>query len=278
MWRKILNISSWVLLAAFIGVSVWFAETRMRQQTFKALQVIVADSLEARFILPTDVTGILANRGIRITGTPVESLNRDQVRQTVKTVTGVKDALVYCTPGGTLFITVWQRKPVLRYIGPYESFYIDTEGKEMALSDKYTAKVMTVTGAADHKFLADSLFRVVRYISGETFLDALITEIQVYPDHTLEIIPRIGDNRIFMGDAGDYEWKLAKLRAFYRQGLPNVGWDKYSRIDLAYSNQVVARLWTQEQRKERDSLRSVRDTLGEGERMKEDGESIIQEL
>jgi cell division protein FtsQ len=273
MWRKILNISAWVILAAYLGVSLWFTGNQMRQQTFRSLRVVVADSLDARFIRSGDVTGILGSQGIRILGSPVGQLNRDQVMNMVKTVAGVKDALVYSTPDGTLFITVWQRKPLMRFIGPFESFYIDTDGREMPLSPRYSAQVMVVTGTPDRKLLSDSLYRMVDYISREPFLNSLISEIQVYPDHTLEIIPRIGDNRIFMGDACDYEWKLTKLRAFYQQGLPNVGWDKYSRVDLGYSNQVVARLWDKKQRAERDSLRFVRDTTGEGERMKEKGES-----
>ncbi len=277
MWRKILNIISWVFLAAYLGVSIWFTEGHLKQQTFKAVRVIVADSLESRFIQAADVTGILAGKGIRIAGSQIESLNRDLVKSTVKMVPGVKDALVYSTPGGVLFITVWQRKPIMRYVSTFVSFYIDADGKEMPLSDRYSAPVMMVTGAGDHKFLIDSLFDVVNYISGDRFLNSLISEIQVMPDHTLELVPRVGDNRIFFGDAGEYEWKLTKLKVFYDQALPNVGWDKYSKINLAYSNQVVARKWTKEQRMERDSIRMVRDTMGEGERRKAKEEREIQD-
>lgn len=268
MWRKILNIVSWAILAAYLGVSLWFTEGHLRQQTFKAVRVVVADSLESRFIQASDVTDILSGKGIRIVGSQIESLNRDQVKSTVETVPGVKDALVYSTPGGILFITVWQRKPVMRYVSTYVSFYIDSEGKEMPISDRYSAPVMMVTGAGDHKFLIDSLFEVVNYIIRDRFLNSLVSEIQVFPDHTLELVPRVGDNRIFFGNAGDYKWKLDKLKVFYDQALPNVGWDKYSKINLAYSNQVVARKWTKAQRMERDSIRMVRDTLGGGERKK----------
>jgi cell division protein FtsQ len=268
MWRKVLNIVSWVALAAYIGVSLWFTEGHLRQQTFRAVRVIVADSLESQFIQGADITSVLAGKGIRVVGTQIEKLNRDQIRSTVTTVPGVKDALVYSTPDGVLWITVWQRKPIMRYISPYVSFYIDTDRKEMPLSDRFSAPVMVITGVGDHKFLMDSLFYVVDYISRDEFLNSLISEICVYPDHTLELVPRIGDNRIFMGDASQYDWKLTKLKVFFEQGMPNVGWDKYSRIDLAFSNQVVARKWTKEQRKERDSLRIVRDTTGQGERLK----------
>ena len=261
MWRKILNITSWVLLLAYLGVSIWFTEQRLSRLTFREVVVTISDSVESHFVTPSEVTEILARKGIRTTGNRLEELNRDEVKNTVKTVPGVKDAVVYSTPDGTLYILVSQRTPIMRYINPFTSFYIDTEGQEMALSDNYTARVLVVTGQADRKFLKDSLFNIVNAIRREPFLDALIQELTVSPDHTLEIIPRVGDHRIFFGDAGNYEWKLTKLRVFYEQGLPNVGWDRYSNIDLRYSNQVVARKWTRQQRAERDSARSAMDTV-----------------
>ncbi|MFA6483391.1 MAG: hypothetical protein WCW62_12485, partial [Bacteroidales bacterium] len=182
-------------------------------------------------------------------------------RNTIKTLSGVKDARVYSTPDGTLFIEVSQRTPVMRFVSPYTSFYFDSEGKEMALSDRYSARVMVVTGAVDRKFLKDSLFRVVKSIREQLFLDALIEEIVINPDHTLEIIPRVGDHRIFFGDAGNYEWKLTKLKVFYDRCLPNVGWDRYSQVDLRYSNQIVARKWSEKERQERDSVLTSMDTL-----------------
>jgi cell division protein FtsQ len=261
MWRKALNISSWVLLAAYLGVSIWFTEQRLSLLTFHGVRVSIADSLESHFITRSEVTEILSKKGIRTTGNKLKDLNRDEVKNTVKTLPGVKDALVYSTPDGTLFIRVWQRKPVMRYVGPFSSFYIDTDGREMALSENYSARVLMVTGAGEKKFLTDSLFKMVKAIRSQSFLDALIEEILVNPDHTLEIIPRVGDNRIFFGDAGNYEWKLAKLKVFYEKGLPNVGWDRYSRIDLRYSNQVVGKLWSKKERQTRDSLLAAMDTV-----------------
>ncbi len=261
MWRKVLNIASWVILASYLGVGLWFTDQRMNQLTFRGVKVNIADSLASHFITPAEVTGILAKQGIRITGSQLNALNRDQVKNVIKTLSGVKDAMVYSTPDGTLYIEVWQRTPVMRYIGPFSSFYIDSEGKEMSLSENYSARVMMVTGSGDKKFLKDSLFQVVTTIRNQAFLDALIEEINVGPDHTLELIPRVGDHRIFFGDAGNYEWKLTKLAVFYEKGLPNVGWDRYSRIDLRYSNQVVARKWSDEERQIRDSVRAPVDTL-----------------
>lgn len=261
MWRKVLNITSWVLLAAYLGVSLWFTDQRMSLLTYHGVQVNITDSLTSHFITQAEVTGILAKQGIRVTGNRMDDLNLDQVRNSIKTLAGVKDALVYSTPDGMLYIEVWQRTPVMRYISPVASFYIDSDGREMALSENYSARVLMVTGSGEKKFLQDSLFRVVKAIREQAFLDALIQEINVNPDHTLEIIPRVGDERIFFGDAGNYEWKLTKLKVFYEHGLPNVGWNRYSQIDLRYSNQIVARKWSDEERQYRDSVRTSMDTV-----------------
>jgi len=261
MWRKVLNITSWVILAAYLGVSLWFTEQRISQLTFHGVKVTIADSLQSHFISPAEVTEILAKQGVRTTGSRLVELNRDQIKNTVKTLSGVKDALVYSTPDGMLYINVWQRTPIMRFVSPASSFYIDSDGREMALSPSYSARVLMVTGSGDKKFMKDSLFPVVNSIRAESFLDALIEEITINPDHTLEIIPRVGDQRIFFGDATNYEWKLTKLKVFYEKGLPNVGWNRYSRIDLRYSNQVVARKWSKEERQERDSVRSSMDTV-----------------
>ncbi len=261
MWRKVLNIISWLVLAAYLGVSLWFTERQMEQLTFHEVVVSITDSLESHFIAPAEVTEVLARKGIQTTGNRLSDLNREEVKNAVTTLSGVKDALVYSTPDGVLYISVSQRTPIMRYVGPFSSFYLDTEGQEMALSPRYTARVLIVTGDGNKNFLKDSLFRVVNAIRAEVFLDALVEEVAVGPDHTLEFIPRVGDFRIFFGDAGNYEWKLTKLKVFYEQGLPNVGWDRYSKIDLRYSNQVVARKWSAKQRQERDSVWSSMDTL-----------------
>ena len=260
MWRKVLNIISWVLLASYLGAGLWLTHQHLDARAIQGMRIFLTDSLESHFVSRAEVSSILVAHGISTTGSLLNELNRDLVKNTVKTLPGVKDALVYTTPDGILTIEVAQRTPVMRYISTAGSYYIDSDRREMPLSENYSARVLIVTGAEDKNFLKDSLFRVVSAIRNEAFLNALIGEIAVKTDHTLEIIPRVGDQRIFFGDAGNPEWKLTKLRAFYQNGLPNVGWDRYSRIDLRYSNQIVARKWTKEERMARDSVRAVRDT------------------
>ena len=42
-----------------------------------------------------------------------------------------------------------------------------------------------------------------------------------------------------LGSVEGFQEKLDRLRIFYREGLEQVGWNKYSTISLAYDGQVV---------------------------------------
>ena len=54
-----------------------------------------------------------------------------------------------------------------------------------------------------------------------------------------ELVPRIGGQRILLGDGTELAQRFEKLRIFYEQGIPQAGWRNYARIDLRYADQVV---------------------------------------
>ncbi|HEY4935115.1 MAG TPA: hypothetical protein VII44_00965, partial [Puia sp.] len=52
--------------------------------------------------------------------------------------------------------------------------------------------------------------------------------------------PLIGNQLIFFGDGNDYENKFHRLFVFYKQVISQTGFEKYTGINLAYANQVIA--------------------------------------
>ena len=57
-------------------------------------------------------------------------------------------------------------------------------------------------------------------------------------DGVFEFVPKIGGT-VVLGKAEDLESKLDKLELFYREGLNYTDWDRYSRIDLTYQDQII---------------------------------------
>jgi cell division protein FtsQ len=92
-----------------------------------------------------------------------------------------------------------------------------------------------LTGAAQLK----QLFDLAHFISNDKFWNSQISQIFVNKNNDIEMIPRVCNHTIVLGEATDLEEKFQKLLIFYKIGLNNTGWNNYSDINLKYKNQVV---------------------------------------
>ena len=55
----------------------------------------------------------------------------------------------------------------------------------------------------------------------------------------IDLVLRVGNALVHLGKAENFDQKLNNLRAFYEKVLPNVGWNRYQAISVAYENQVI---------------------------------------
>jgi hypothetical protein len=70
---------------------------------------------------------------------------------------------------------------------------------------------------------------------------AMIDQVDITPQRSFELIPKIGNTIIVLGDATNVEEKFYKLNKFYKDVMTKAGWNKYSVVDVQYKNQIVAR-------------------------------------
>ena len=83
------------------------------------------------------------------------------------------------------------------------------------------------------------LYELGLFLKEHPFWDAQIQQINVTAAKDLELVPRVGEHIIFIGKPGNYEKKFDRLKTFYKKGLNQVGWNKYSRISLEFENQII---------------------------------------
>lgn len=224
------------------------------------IKVNIQDETSNYFIEEADVLNMLNDRGEQLIGLPIDQINVNKLEEFLLLNPSVKDANVYRTYNGDVRISVVQRNPILRVINKSrESFYVDEEGSVMPLSNKYTAHVLVASGDIDLSFTKLSnanqsndneetvenskqqlldLYNLASYIYQNEFWRAQIEQIYINNDE-YELVPRVGTHIILLGDISDYKIKFKKLMALYKQGLPNVGWNKYDKINLKYDNQVI---------------------------------------
>lgn len=257
--RKVVSVSMWSLMSVALVVLLGFSDKEQQTQKCKGLKVIVADNSGNYFIEPQDIVDLLNTKAGKVKQREMMDINLSLLEKTVYTNPFVAKAEVYTTIDGFVNINVWQRNPVLRVVNfDNEHFYIDDEGGFMPVTEKFTSRVPVATGYIFDKyaqrsldfavpFLNDSastpilvqLNEISEYLSQHEFWDAQIEQIYVNVDHEIELIPRVGNHSILIGNSDNLDLKMNNLYIFYTQGINKKGWENYSTINLKYNNQVI---------------------------------------
>ena len=248
IWRRVLIISAWVICLGGLITLMSFIQIKKAGVLCTAVKVNIPGS--QYFIDKQEVDQILQTNSHTLIGRKLEGINIQDLENKLRANPFIEFAKVYTEMDGVLRVEVSQRQPILRIMNHYDmDFYVDQHGLKIPLSPNFTARVLVANGFIDELFtnhvdslhtkLAKDLFLTADFIRKDSLWDAQIAQLYVNKDHEIELIPRVGSQRILIGNADSLQVKFANLIAFYKQVLPKVGWDKYSTINIKYSGQVV---------------------------------------
>lgn len=200
------------------------------------------------FIDEKDVEQLLmkATKG-NIRGEQIASFKLHELEVMLEHNTWIDNAELYFDNRDVLHITITEKEPVARvFTTAGNSFYIDSLGRKMPLSDKLSARVPVFTGFPDKKKLnaGDSLLlnniRVAaNYIMNHPFWMSQVSQIDITADRDFEMIPVVGNHLVKLGNGENIDKKFHRLLLFYKQVLSKTGFDKYKVIDVQYKGQVV---------------------------------------
>jgi len=240
--KKILAILSVLALAAYLVFSVT-AMTDRHEDTILCggVDLEVVDSLSYDLVDYDMIMSFLKDNSLDPVGKPLESVNTDAVSSLLAGHPLIGSAICYKTGGGNLKIIVSCKVPLVRVRNNRgQDFYVDSRGGIMS-QHSLAVKVPVATGYIDRDFASGKLLGVVKVIEQSEFWKAQIEQINVTKDGQVELVPRVGNHLLLLGTPDDVENKLDRLMNFYRNGLDNVGWNKYRTISVAYENQVVCK-------------------------------------
>jgi cell division protein FtsQ len=261
-FKKIALITFWCLLGIGLVLTMGFVNHEQEALLCSSLDVKVNQDNDLYFLDKIDVEKLIHDRGDAIQGEPKSEINVTEIEKALNSHEDIANAEVYVTIDGKVKVEVQQRRPIIRLFNSNgESYYLDETGRPMPLSDKYTAKVLIANGNIVEPFASrymynmkdiskdtllkkssklDELFAMANYINADEFWKAQIQQIYINNDKEMELVPTAGDQRIIFGDTTDMDAKFKKLMTFYQQGLNTTGWwDKYSIINLKFSDQIV---------------------------------------
>lgn len=239
--KKVLVIVGICLLAGYLVFSIFYFQGKPKDGVCTSFEVEVKNgTADEQFVSTVDIVRYIKDKGLDPTGKQLKDINTNNIEEAILSNQLIKKADVFVTNNNAVRVAIEERKPVLRIISNTgENYYIDDEGNKMPLSRYFTANLPIATGAIKEDFAKTDLYKFALFLHNDKFWNAQIEQIVVLPGQDIELIPRVGEHRIVLGDLNVYEEKLDKLLAFYENGLNQTGWNKYSIINLKFDKQVV---------------------------------------
>ena len=248
VWKYVLISLAWGISLGGLVVLMGFIEQKKSEVICKDVKIYIPGN--QYFIDRDEVDNILQIHSHALIGRRMEEINIHDLESKLKANPFIEFAKVYADMDGVINVEISQRQPILRVMNRFDQdFYVDQHGLKIPLSANFTARVLVANGYIEelfanrvdtmHTAMALALFKTASYIRKDLLWDAQIAELYVNKDHEIELIPRVGNNRILLGNADSLDAKFGNLLAFYKRALPVVGWDAYKIINIKYANQVI---------------------------------------
>ena len=247
-WALIFKCFAWftglagtVVLMSFIGI---------RKHKISCSEVKILIPGADNFIEREEINSLLKQSHGSLVGLKLSEINLEKIERNIKNNPYIAFATVYADMDGIVHVEIRQRQPILRIINSSDQdFYIDKNGLKMPVSPNFTANVLVANGRILEHFsgkvdtlitkTARDLFETALFIKQDSLWDAQIEQVFVNNKNDIELIPRVGDQRIILGSADSLEIKMRNLLAFYKQAMPKVGWNVYKTINIKYTNQII---------------------------------------
>ena len=241
-WKKILVITFNVIIGIYMLLVVTaFNKSSDKETVCKDVRITIERGVIEGSLSPIEVRNMLNGENLNPVGRTLADINLRTMEERLNEQALIENAECYKTQDGCVDITITERVPVVRVMAANgDDYYVDKDGRIMK-NTGYACNLMVATGCIDRAYASRVLAPVGRVIIADDFWRSQIEQVNVLPDSTIEMVPRVGEHIIYIGRPVGLTKKLERLRKFYQYGLSQAGWNKYKRISVEFNNQIVCK-------------------------------------
>lgn len=238
MFRK---IAKYLVVSIIVGYAVFtFIGIPSLEKSGECKDVIVSmlDN-ELNIINADDIHDIIEREGLDPTGKDLEEFNCQDIEDALKAISLIDDCQVYKSVKGHLIVNARSKRPVLKiYDENNKQYHIDSKGDIIHGIEK-ALYLPVASGYINDSIASNELREIAGIIDSDKFWKSQIEQIYIDKNGKITMIPRVGSQVIEFGAAKDIESKFDKLYTFYKEGMNNIGWNKYSKINIEFSDKVI---------------------------------------
>lgn len=246
VWRKRSVSIFWFALGAITLVLLASAVNKKNQKVLRNIEVTFSGDKNNFFIDEKGIEDVLKHNGLHIRQ-PLQDINLQALESVLMNDDWVASAQLFFDNRQVLQVVVEEKIPVARiFTAGGSSFYIDSACKKLPLSYRHSARITMFTNFTSDRyplskpdsFLMASIRELARFIEADEFWKAQVAQVDITPEGFV-MVPTVGNHTVELGN-GDWQQKFDRLYSFYKQVWTKVGFEKYSKIDVQFSGQVVA--------------------------------------
>lgn len=249
-----LSIPKEITIAAAIVILLFllaFSERKQGGVTCKNVLVELKNINDNHFLDEKDISRQVEAIGQSLKGASMDRINLRALEKTLIYDRHIKDAELYTDLKGNLIVRVELRRPIARIVqDDAPDAYISEDGVIMDVSEKFTSRVMIISGKSTKRLLelgdlkksaeGALLLEMIEFINEDPFWKAQIAQMDINSRGEINIYPQVTGQLVEFGKPENFELKFRKLMVFYKEILPQKGWTKYERVNLTYEGQVIA--------------------------------------
>lgn len=248
-----------------LGVYLFMAFTAFNRLDDKGrkctkVNIQITDTKTNGFIDSKEIKNRLKKQGLFPLGKPITQIRTRQIEEALMSSPFVRNAECYITQDGQVYITYSQLMPIVRVkANNGTDYYIDDKCSIMPNSH-YTSDLVIATGNINQWYARNYIAYLVQTLMASEFWRNQIVQINVLGDLGIELVPRVGNHIIYIGQLPEDKTakgrqkqitaftrrKMDRLEKFYKYGLSQAGWNRYSYINLEFDNQIICKKRKQE--------------------------------
>lgn len=266
--RRLLNILIISLLASGAIFLFVFANIKQKEIICSKFDIRIEYNGAQELITKSVVRDLVTREGIKVKGQTISSIPIKRLQKVISSYPYVKKATVSVSVNGEVTANILQRDPLLRIIDKdLNQCLLDHDGYLMPINIEFPVRLVVANGnipdiktakqyavnerrkLKHHRSLQEeknilppvlsNIHRIALELKEDTLTTALVEQIYVNEDSEIELIPKLGEQTIVVGDTMLLDEKFNNLRLFYENSMRSLAWNNYKVINLKYKNQVV---------------------------------------
>ena len=244
----------------FVSGTIWtlrFAHQRHAERVSDNVRVFIDFGNGDPFITEEEIKKQLLASKLYPEG-KIANLNTHTIEDFLLRNSTIQAVSVFTQVSGEVDIKILQRQPIVRVENAQrQQFFIGSDGRLMATNPNHTARLIIANGNIQEMFLPNKnieksatdtdfstpmlnkIYQLATFINNDEFLNALIDQIYVNSRNEFELVPKVGNHIILLGNAEKFEDQFRRLYRFYHYAARKVDISTYRTINLKYNNQVV---------------------------------------